>query len=35
MIKEKSFKSLFGFNTRKEEEEEEEEKSYFKNTVQI
>jgi hypothetical protein len=34
MIKEKSFKSLFGFNTRKEEEEEEE-KSYFKNTVQI
>jgi hypothetical protein len=31
MIKEKSFKSLFGFNTRKEEEE----KSYFKNTVQI
>jgi hypothetical protein len=32
MIKEKSFKSLFGFNTRKEEEEE---KSYFKNTVQI
>jgi hypothetical protein len=33
MIKEKSFKSLFGFNTRKEEEEEE--KSYFKNTVQI